>query len=101
MRAYKILKEIKNLPEGNFDEFPYDLNAEQDFNDDDFESLTEFFKSQGVEILPEEIKDIQESEEFENSEQIDQSVGQEDYNSPQEVEFWGEFKLNYLNYFMK
>ena len=92
LRAYKILKEIKNLPEGNFDEFPYDLNAEQDFNDDDFESLTEFFKSQGVEILPEEIKDIQESEEFENSEQIDQSVGQEDYNSPQEVEFWGEFK---------
>ena len=77
LRAYKILKEIKNLPEGNFDEFPYDLNAEQDFNDDDFESLTEFFKSQGVEILPEEIKDIQESEEFENSEQIDQSVGQE------------------------
>ena len=92
LRAYKILKEIKNLPEGDFDEFSYDLNPEQDFNDDDFESLTEFFKSQGAEILPEEIKDFQGSEEFENSEQIEQSISQEDYNSPQEVEFWGEFK---------
>ena len=92
LRAYKILKEIKNSSEGNFDEFDYDLNVAQDFNDDDFESLTEFFKSQGEEIDSEEIEDMQNSEDVENSEQIDTSVSQEDYNSPQEVEFWGEFK---------
>ena len=64
LRAYKILKEIKNSPEGNFDDFDYDLSIEESFSDEQFESLSEFFKSHGEEIVSEDIKDIQNPEDF-------------------------------------
>ncbi len=92
LRAYKILKEIKNSPEGNFDDFDYDLSIEESFSDEQFESLSEFFKSQGEEIVSEDIKDIQNTEDFDLTDQQEQNASLEDYNSPQEVEFWGEFK---------
>ncbi|MEC7156797.1 MAG: VWA domain-containing protein, partial [Chloroflexota bacterium] len=92
LRAYKILKEIKNSPEGNFDDFDYDLSIEESFSDEQFESLSEFFKSQGEEIVSEDIKDIQNTEDFDLTDQQEQNTNLEDYNSPQEVEFWGEFK---------
>ena len=92
LRAYKILKEIKNSPEGNFDDFDYDLNIEESFSDEQFESLSEFFKSQGEEIVSEDIKDIQNTEDFDLTDQQEKNTSLEDYNSPQEVEFWGEFK---------
>ena len=92
LRAYKILKEIKNSPEGNFDDFDYDLSIEESFSDEQFESLSEFFKSLGEEIVSEDIKDIQNTEDFDLTDQQEQNTSLEDYNSPQEVEFWGEFK---------
>ena len=92
LRAYKILKEIKNSPEGNFDDFDYDLSIEESFSDEQFESLSEFFKSQGEEIVSEDIKDIQNTEDFDLTDQQEKNTSLEDYNSPQEVEFWGEFK---------
>ncbi len=92
LRAYKILKEIKNLHEENFDEFDYDFNVEQNFNDDNFESLTEFFSNFSEENDAEKNDDIQNSEDSNNLDQNEQTSIQENYNSPQEVEFWGEFK---------
>ena len=86
------MKEIKNSPEGNFDDFDYDLSIEESFSDEQFESLSEFFKSQGEEIVSEDIKDIQNTEDFDLTDQQEQNTSLEDYNSPQEVEFWGEFK---------
>ena len=62
------MKEIKNSPEGNFDDFDYDLSIEQSFNDEQFESLSEYFKSQGEEIVPEDIKEYIENKGYQQIE---------------------------------
>ena len=93
LRAYKILKEIKNAPEKDFDEFDYDQSLDYEFENEDLNSLSEFFNLKTDEIDLSNIDQNDQALEIdENNEKFDPTEDQSEYNSPQEVEFWGEFK---------
>ena len=93
LRAYKILIDIKNVQEKDLDEFDYDQDFQYEFNDEDFNEISEYFNLTPSANNLENLQDNDNfSENLEQPDQIDQSQEELDYNSPQEVEFWGEFK---------
>tara|TARA_B100001996_G_scaffold214425_1_gene164752 strand:- start:1258 stop:4509 length:3252 start_codon:yes stop_codon:yes gene_type:complete len=83
LRAYKILSEVKNESQEDFDEYDFDEDSLEKF-EDSYNDLLEFY-SFPTENLPE--NEINNSEYEKNNEE-----GIDDYSSPQEVEHWGEFK---------
>ena len=93
LRAYKILVDIKNSQEKDLDEFDYDQDFQYEFDEEDFDQIIEYFNLSSSETDSENVEDSDKlPENLEQSDQIDQQQEDLDYNSPQEVEFWGEFK---------
>ena len=93
LRAYKILIDIKNSQEKDLDEFDYDQDFQYEFDEEDFDQIIEYFNLSSSETYSENVEDSDKlPENLEQSDQIDQQQEDLDYNSPQEVEFWGEFK---------
>ena len=93
LRAYKILIDIKNSQEKDLDEFDYNQDFQYEFDEEDFDQIVEYFNLSTSGIDSGNVEDSDKlPENLEQSNQIDQQQEDLDYNSPQEVEFWGEFK---------
>ena len=87
IRAYKILLSIENIIEDDYEQFDFDdeTTAGPELSNQD---ILDFFNFE-----PETTKDSQELDSSDNTLQNEELLEKSnDYSSPQDVEFWGEFK---------
>ena len=88
IRAYKILMSINNKIEDDYEQFDFKNEANIPNLEISNEDISDFYNFE-----PEVISDSQEFDSKESPIQDDSSLDiSDDYSSPQDVEFWGEFK---------
>jgi len=84
LRAYKILINVKNDLQEELEEYTFQENETLDKFQDSYNDLLEFYSfSEGDQL----------ENQLENTPQeVNDEIKMDDYSSPQEVEYWGEFK---------
>ena len=84
LRAYKTLINVKNDLQEELEEYTFQENETLDKFQDSYNDLLEFYSfSEGDQL----------ENQLENTPQeVNDEIKMDDYSSPQEVEYWGEFK---------